>query len=123
VRLSKDGKARAARLAEMLRNSGVEAIYVTDFARTRETAMPVSRELARELTIVPKGDPQELVQRLRKEHAGQAVLLVGHTDTLPGLIKAFGYAGEIKIDAQDYGNVFILTPKAEGAPALLRLRY
>jgi len=123
VRLSKDGKARAERLAELLKGSGVEAIYVTDFARTRETAMPVSRELARELTIVPKGDPRELVQRLRKEHAGQAVLLVGHTDTLPGLIQAFGYAGEIKIDANDYGNVFILTPKAEGAPALLRLRY
>jgi broad specificity phosphatase PhoE len=123
VRLSPDGKARAARLAQVLRDSGVAAIYVTDFARTRETAVPVSRELARELTVVPKGDPRELVQRLRKEHPGETVLIVGHTDTLPGLIKALGHSAEIKIDPQDYGNLFIVTPRAEGEPGFVRLRY
>jgi hypothetical protein len=51
------------------------------------------------------------------------VLIVGHTDTLPGLIKALGYPGEIKIAPEDYGNVFIVTPRGEGAPGFLRLRY
>jgi broad specificity phosphatase PhoE len=63
------------------------------------------------------------VEQLRKDHAGQTVLVVGHTDTLPGLIKALGYPSEIKIEAQDYGNVFIVTPRAERAPGFLRLRY
>ena len=119
LHLSKDGKERAGRLATMLRDSGVAAIYVTDFARTRETAVPLSREL----TVVPKGDPRELVQRLRANHAGQVVLVVGHTDTLPGLIKALGHPGEIKIAAEDYGTVFIVTPRGEGVPGFLRLRY
>jgi len=121
--LSADGKARAQRLAAMLKDSGVAAIYVTDFARTNQTAQPLSHELDRPLTVVPKGDPQQLVERLRKTHAGQVVLVVGHTDTLPGLVKALGHPSDIKIDAQDYGNVFIVTPKAEGTPAFLRLRY
>ena len=30
---------------------------------------------------------------------------------------------EIKIDAQDYGNVFVVMPKGDGAPTFLRLRY
>jgi broad specificity phosphatase PhoE len=123
VHLSEDGKARAGRLASLLRDSGVAAIYVTDFERTQETAAPLAHELARPVTIVPKGDPRELVQRLRMAHAGQTVLIVGHTDTLPGLIKALGHPAEIRIDAQDYGNVFIVTPRAQGAAGFLRLRY
>jgi broad specificity phosphatase PhoE len=121
--LSDAGKARARRLAELLEGSSVAAIYVTDFQRTNQTGQPLSYKIDRPLTVVPKGDSGELVARMRKEHAGQTVLVVGHTDTLPGLIKALGYPAEIKIEPQDYGNVFIVTPKADGAPAFLRLRY
>jgi broad specificity phosphatase PhoE len=123
VPLSEAGKARAQRLASLLKDSNIAAVYVTDFARTNQTAQPLARELDRQLTVVPKGDPRDLVEQLRKDHAGQTVLVVGHTDTLPGLIKALGYPSEIKIEAQDYGNVFIVTPRAERAPGFLRLRY
>lgn len=121
--LSDEGKARAQKLANLLAEAGVAAIYVTDFQRTNQTGQPLSYKIDRPLTVVPKGDPRELVARLRKEHAGETVLVVGHTDTLPGLIKALGHPAEIKIDAQDYGNLFIVSPKADGAPAFVRLRY
>jgi len=48
---------------------------------------------------------------------------VGHTDTLPELIKGLGHPDSVKIEAQDYGNVFVITPRAGAAPAFLRLRY
>lgn len=121
--LSAEGKARAQRLAGMLKDSAVAAIYVTDFARTNQTAQPLANEIGRKPTVVPKGDPQELVERMRKENASQVVLLVGHTDTLPGLIKALGVPLDVKIEAQDYGNIFVVTPKSQGAPGFLRLRY
>lgn len=123
VPISPTGKARAQRLAALLKDAGISAIYVTDFTRTKQTAQPLAKELGKDLVVVPKGDPKLLVERLRKDNASQTVLLVGHTDTLPGLIKALGYPSDIKIEAQDYGNVFIVTPKGEGAPAFLRLRY
>lgn len=123
VPLSKDGKERAQRLASLLKDSGIAAIYVTDFLRTNQTAQPLSQDLNKKLIVVPKGDPLDLVAQLRKNYAGQTVLLVGHTDTLPGLVKALGVPSEIKIEAQDYGNIFIVTPKTEGAAGLLRLRY
>ncbi len=121
--LSEAGEARAKRLAGILKDAGVGAIYVTDFVRTLKTAEPLSRELNRELTVLPKGDPQELVERLRKNHGGQTVVLVGHTDTLPGLLKARGHPADIKIEAQDYGNIFVVTPKSDGIPRFVRLRY
>ena len=121
--LSEAGEARARRLAAMLKDADVGAIYVTDFVRTSKTGEPLARELNKELTVLPKGDPRELVERLRKNHANQTVLLIGHTDTLPGLVKALGVPGDIKIESQDYGNVFVVIPAREGAPTLLRLRY
>jgi len=121
--LSEAGEVRAKRLASILKDSGVGAIYVTDFVRTNKTAEPLARELNKELTVLPKGDPRELVERLRKNHGGQTVLLVGHTDTLPGLLKALGHPVDIKIDPQDYSNIFVVIPKSDGAPTFLLLRY
>lgn len=121
--LSEAGAARAERLAAMLKDSGVGAIYVTDFVRTRKTAEPLARLINRELTVLPKGDARELVERIRKDHAGQTVLLVGHTDTLPGLLKALGHPVDITIEPQDFTNLFVVMPRIEGAPTFLRLRY
>ena len=123
VPLSEAGKARAKRLASMLKDSDIGAIYVTDFVRTNKTAEPLARELNKEVTVLPKGDPRELVERLRKNHDGQTVLLVGHTDTLPGLLKALGHPEEVEIGPDDYSNIFVVVSKGEGAPAFLHLRY
>jgi broad specificity phosphatase PhoE len=123
VPLSQAGTARAARLAELLKDAGIDAIYATDFRRTQKTAEPLSRGLKETITIVPKSDPNELLARLRKEHAGHKVLLVGHTDTLPGLLSALGYPGNVKIEPDDYGNIFVLVPKGEGLPVVTRLHY
>jgi len=121
--LTEAGEARAKRLAALLKDAGISAIYVTDFVRTRETAAPLARELNKDPVVLAKGDPQMLVEKLRTEHGGQTVLLVGHTDTLPGLAKALGHPAEIKIEPQDFGNLFVVTTRGGGSPVLLRLRY
>ena len=121
--LSTAGEERAKRLADLLKDAGINAIYVTDFARTNKTAEPLYRKLNMQPVVLPKGDPRELAERVRKQHANETVLMVGHTDTLPGLIKALGHPEDIKIDSQDYSNLFVLVPKSEGAPTFLRIRY
>ena len=69
--LSEAGEARAKLLASVLRDAGIDAIYVTDFLRTNKTAEPLARALGKELIVLPKGDAQELVQRLAATHSGQ----------------------------------------------------
>jgi broad specificity phosphatase PhoE len=123
VPLSRAGQARAQRLADMFRNTGIAAIYVTDYLRTSQTAEPLARRMGRHPIVLPKGDPQALARRLRTQHAGQRVMVIGHNDTLPGLLSALGHPKEIRIQPYDYGNVFIVVPKGDGvAPAVLRLR-
>lgn len=121
--LSPEGLARAQRLAALLKDAGVAAIYVTDFVRTQDTAAPLAQALGQAPVVLPKGDPQELLQRLRGQHATQTVLLVGHTDTLPGLLRALGHPEDITIEPQDYGSIFVVAPREAGRPAVLRLRY
>jgi broad specificity phosphatase PhoE len=123
VALSEAGEARAERLASMLKDSGIGAIYVTDFVRTQKTAEPLARAIAKAPIVVPKGDPKELVARLRAEHARETVLLVGHSDTLPGLLNALAHPADVKIEAQDYGNMFVVLPKGDAPPTFVRLRY
>jgi phosphohistidine phosphatase SixA len=123
LQLSEAGEARANQLSSILKDASIGAIYVTDFVRTSKTAEALSRELNRELTVVPKGDAKELVERLHKNHRGQTVLIVGHTDTLPGLLKALGHPADIKIEPQDYSNMFVVIPNTGAAPTFLRLRY
>ena len=63
------------------------------------------------------------VELLRTQHRNDVVLFVGHSNTVPALIKALGYPAEIKIPETEYDNLFVLFPKSEGAPTLLRLRF
>jgi broad specificity phosphatase PhoE len=123
VPLSAAGQARASQLAKMVEKSGVAAVYATDFMRTQATAEPSAGLLKHQVIVASQNDAQEFVARLRKEHADQVVLVVGHSDTVPSLIKAFGVPEEVKIDKADFGNVFVVTPKSGSTASLLKLRY
>jgi broad specificity phosphatase PhoE len=117
--LSDAGRARAESLATTLKDSGVSAIFVTDLKRTQQTAAPLSKILHLEPAIVPAKDSAALVAKLRAL-TGNA-LVVGHGNTIPDLIKAFGIATPISIEENDYDNLFVLVPDAK--PRLIRLHY
>src|SRR5262245_3459043 len=68
VPLSDAGQARAARLASLLKDAGITAIYTTEFLRTQQTAAPLAQALQLAITEIPKGTPDSLVARLRQEH-------------------------------------------------------
>jgi broad specificity phosphatase PhoE len=118
--LSESGEARAQRLAQMLKPAGITAIYTTEFVRTRKTAEPLARELKLDATVVAKAESATLVERLKREQPEGTVLVVGHSDTLPMLLKALGNTGEVKIESADYGNVFIWTPGNGNKPLTMR---
>jgi broad specificity phosphatase PhoE len=129
VPLSKAGRARAKRLASHLKNAGVTAIYSTDFVRTLETAKPLASALR--ITVRkysargPDGKPDlaPLAARLKAEHPGDVVLVVGHSNTVPPLLKALGCAENIEISAAQYDDLFVVVPTGRGPPTLLRLTY
>jgi phosphohistidine phosphatase SixA len=118
--LSAAGRARAEVLARMLKDFGITAIYATEFRRTQETAAPLAAILQLKVTVIPARDTAALAAKFDDEKA--KALVVGHTNTIPGLIKALGIQGEPEIREDEYDNLFIVV-LSEERPHLIRLRY
>lgn len=121
--LSPAGHARAGRLAELLAAFGVRAIFATEYQRTQQTAQPLAQKTGLSTTIVAASARAELLQKLRALQREDAALVVGHSDTLPLLIKELGVTEPVAIAAGDYANIFVVVPRGPAAPALLRLRF
>jgi hypothetical protein len=51
------------------------------------------------------------------------VLVVGHSNTVPALLRALHVAETISVPDDEYDNLFIVFPQKEGRPVLLRLKY
>src|SRR6266516_5195518 len=54
--LSSAGRARADALARILKDSGITAIFTSEFKRTQETAVPIATSIGITATVVPAKD-------------------------------------------------------------------
>ncbi len=126
--LSAAGEARAALLARMFGDAKavghVDAIYVSSALRNRLTAAPLAARLGIGETVAPVDDPRGLARRALREHAGGRVLIVGHIDTVPQIVRALSDNPNIPdIGDQEYGTMYIVTVPRIGHANLLRLSY
>ena len=117
--LAEEGKKRAAHLAEILKNTGIEAVYSTNYKRTMQTAEP----LATVLKITPTAyEPREAAfgEMLRK--SGKKVLVVGHSNTVPDLLNQL--SGTKNYQPNDgYGDLWVVTIQEGQAPVIVKLSY
>jgi broad specificity phosphatase PhoE len=115
--LSEAGRARADSLAAALRNAGITAIFATEYKRTQQTAAPLAKRLGIPVTTIPSKDSVALAGRINA--ASGVVLVVGHSNTIPEVIKLLGVDTPITIDDAEYDNLFVLV--RGGNPTLIRL--
>jgi 2,3-bisphosphoglycerate-dependent phosphoglycerate mutase len=107
--LTDAGIERADMLSRLLSGAGITAIYSTPFSRTRQTAMPLADLLQLPVFEYDAMDFQGLVDRIRMDHSGKTVLVVGHSNTVPRIIEAFGAEPVSPISDDEYDNLFGLT--------------
>jgi phosphohistidine phosphatase SixA len=117
--LSAAGEARAARLATMLAEAGITAIYATEFRRTQDTVRPLASKLKLGVTRYSSRDAAAVVSALKNDHPRGIVLIAGHSNTLPPIVKALG-GGDITIRDGEYDSLFVIVP---GAGVVSRLRF
>ncbi|MGH9671155.1 MAG: SixA phosphatase family protein, partial [Terriglobales bacterium] len=123
IPLSKDGQARAEALARLLKDAGITAIYSTQTVRTLSTVRPLSLALQLKVTVADQRNADGLVARIRKQNAKDIVLVVGHANTVPEILRALGYPEEVRIAANEFDNLFVVLPNGSNPPTVLRLRY
>ena len=115
--LSAAGEARAQKLAAMLADADIRGIYTSEFVRTKQTAQPLSVKLNVPVTASPSANVDALVARVKREHPDDIVLIVGHSNTIPAIVKALG-GGDITVADDDYASLFVVSPASRTATRL-----
>jgi broad specificity phosphatase PhoE len=145
--LTNEGWARASALAGVAGQADITAIYATEFCRTVQTAVPMAQHLNLPIYVqeVRGGEPglngcvppvdvpvefirtkkdyfTELADRIRSKHAGSAVLVVGHSNTVSQLIQALGAPLMPDIPEDQFDNLYIVVVSKRGV-RLIKGRY
>ena len=121
--LTEAGRRRATALATLLKDAGITVIYETGIRRTMETAKPLADTLNVEIKTYPRADIAGFVGKLRSQHAQDRVLIVTQSLRISRWLKDMGHSAEITIAPTEYDNLFVIIPKGDAGPLVLRLRY
>lgn len=93
--LSPGGQVRAEFLASRLENAGIAAVYTSRTTRTLMTGLPLAKRIG--VPIAANDDSitaekmESFLSAVRGKHPGdKAVLIVGHSNTIPLLLMRLG---------------------------------
>jgi phosphohistidine phosphatase SixA len=101
------GKERAEDLSRFLKDAGITNIWTTDYKRTRETVAPLA---ARTRVKVEVYDPSKLGEFATKlKSIPGRHLVVGHSNTTPGLVQALGGDPGPPMPDSEYDRFYIVT--------------
>ena len=118
------GVARAQALAELVKDAGIGAVVSTQFVRTRTTGAPVAAAHGMTPEVLDaRLSPAATRDSILAKHRGQVVLLVGHSNTVPALIEAFGAPRPAEICDAGYDNAFVVTVPASGPASVVHLHF
>jgi broad specificity phosphatase PhoE len=124
--LSAAGLERARRLVEVFaggpRDLALDAIFVTQWQRTKATAEPLAGKLGVPVIQVEDSDVQGLIGRIDSGYRGQRVLVIAHSDTVPKIVRALARGVDVPpIDVNEYGTVYVVAVPRWSRSAVLRL--
>ena len=117
-KLSAAGAARAEKLLAMLADANIAAIFTTEYARTKDTAAPLAAKIKVSPEVIAAAQMNALLEKI-KSHPDDTVFIVGHSNTVPMIIKALG-GPDVSIGDNEYDNLFFYVPATK---TLTRVRY
>ncbi|MCD9033856.1 histidine phosphatase family protein [Luteimonas sp. Y-2-2-4F] len=122
--LSEAGRSRAQSLASLLGDAPLRAVYATPTHRARDTARPTAQRRGLQVREYDAArPPSETATLLHMRHAGQQVLMVGHSDTVPVLVSSLCACPVAPLDEGAYGDLYEIRIGADGHATLLRRRF
>lgn len=120
--LSAAGVERARALAHVLKDAGVTHVYVTQYARTTQTARPLLDASHLVPTRIRAEDMDGLVRALRKHPPTDVILVVGHSPTVPELVRRLAQQSLV-VQHGDYDNLVMLRRHDGETFTLTRLHF
>ena len=110
--LAPAGEARALELAKHFggapKGQSLDAIIVTELRRTQDTVRPLANRLGIPVIVVPANDPGGAAKRALHDFRGGRVLIVGHSDTVPEIVKSLSGIDVGPMSDTEYGILYIV---------------
>lgn len=106
--LTQQGLDRANRLAQTLADELLDAVYVTDTNRSRQTAEPIAKARTITPTQYPATDPKALAAMLGSLPEGANALVIAHSNTVPFIIRQLGGPKLDEIPHDDFSRLYAL---------------
>lgn len=109
--LSKEGEQRAARLPEVLKEYIPDAIYSTNYIRTKSTVVPLSKKFNKEVQLYDPGNLPVLAEQLL-QMPGKTIIVAGHSNTTPALVNLLIKEKKYpNLDESVYNQLWVVTIK------------
>lgn len=123
--LNSDGVIRADELKRILGNISINAIYATPFNRTKQTVQPLATAKGITITEYPTSKPYaQLVSEILTANRGKVVVLVGHSNTFPNIVKELSNNSfTTSISESQYDNLLIVNLPDNLSPTVTPLKY
>jgi 2,3-bisphosphoglycerate-dependent phosphoglycerate mutase len=121
--LSPEGVERAQEIARVFGQSGVNAIYATQFKRTQQTVKPLADRTGVPITVLEANQTNQLVSRIQTNHRGQTIFIAGHNNTAPAIVSALSDQTYPLIPESEFDNLYIVTIYRFGKAKVLQLKY
>ncbi|MCF6300739.1 MAG: histidine phosphatase family protein [Proteobacteria bacterium] len=102
--LTEKGQQRAKQLAYLLEHANITQIYSTHYKRAMQTAKPLAEKIQ---VSIEHYDPKQLDEFSEKlKSAKTNVLIVGHSNSTPQLVKLLSDEVIKPMSEDDYGDVY-----------------
>lgn len=105
--LTSQGQANARLLPAWFEHDRPAAIYVSSTKRSQQTAAPLAQALGITPKIYDPANTPALVEMVRAEPG--AVLVVGHSNTVPDIIQQLGGMRPAPITHDQFGDIWHVT--------------
>jgi broad specificity phosphatase PhoE len=106
--LSDLGGTRAEELVHVCRKARIEGIYHSEAERSRLTAQPTADALGIVPVPIDASDITALLDHIETHHRRGTVLIVGHSNTVPAIIRAAGGPAMPDIPDKEFDNLLNL---------------
>ncbi len=122
--LSIEGQERVLELTRLLANVALDAVYSTNFNRTRQTAEPVASDQGLTVQTYNPFSLNPFVDGVLVDHHGKAILVVGHSNTTPDLLNVLTGGNTYEdLPETQYDNFYLVTVLEKGRAQVTHLKY
>jgi phosphohistidine phosphatase SixA len=124
--LSAAGRERAKELAQVVGVLSsaipIRAVFASEVRRTQQTAAPVAQSFHIAVTVVAADAQSDLVKRVLAVKGG-TVIIVGHSNRVPELIRAMGGPAGVTIGDDEFNHLYVLAAPGSARAKLASLTY